>query len=266
MMKNNGDHGYIQPYLHLYSVMVTITCIILGGMKSFAQDNHVALTRQHNVLITGFYDWRGLGHPPEIYRCKENPSCRVLTGVGVGERGYKGGLAKKLTQWSDNHPNVKVNFRVLPVTWKHLGLVKRDRYQIIIHLGLGVYDSFHNILIEEGAYNLHRGKDAMGHRLNQVIRPHQPTVLNAPIHIRRGIERALKAKLPPPFSLTKVKAREKNTYLCNATHYEALEFINKAMSTPLPETYFVHIPHREGDTDEALTLAIFNIIKALVLR
>jgi len=32
-----------------------------------------------------------------------------------------------------------------------------------VHLGLGVYDSHHEILLESGAYNARAGPDALGH-------------------------------------------------------------------------------------------------------
>ena len=37
------------------------------------------------MLVTGFNDWRGLnaapGSPPNLWRCRDNPSCRLLVGA-----------------------------------------------------------------------------------------------------------------------------------------------------------------------------------------
>ena len=116
-----------------------------------------------HVLVTGFYDWRDLGIPPQQTRCRDNPSCRILAEEGMGAREYLGPLAKLLKDWSHSQkPKVHLEFALLPVTWEALGNIPRERYQTIIHLGLGVYDSFHRILIEDGAYNFRKGKDAIG--------------------------------------------------------------------------------------------------------
>ncbi|MEM6995755.1 MAG: hypothetical protein AAF721_34920, partial [Myxococcota bacterium] len=32
------------------------------------------------VLVTGFNDWKELGDPPNVWRCRDNPSCRLLLG------------------------------------------------------------------------------------------------------------------------------------------------------------------------------------------
>lgn len=41
--------------------------------------------RRIKVLVTGFNDWRGLnaapGSPPNLWRCRDNPSCRLLVGA-----------------------------------------------------------------------------------------------------------------------------------------------------------------------------------------
>ena len=101
--------------------------------------------------------------------------------------------------------------------------------------------------------------------MNRPIRDQQPLVLHPPPQVKSGIERALSAKLPTPFFLKRVTARRDNAYLCNATHYEALEFIQTSGSSAL-EAYFVHIPHREGDDDESLSSALFSVIRALISK
>jgi pyrrolidone-carboxylate peptidase len=230
--------------------------------EAHAQPNGV----ERKVLITGFYDWRELGVPPQTRRCKDNPSCRVLAGEGIGERDFKGGLSVKLQSLFQHNPSIKISFQLLPVTWESLGSLERTRYDTFIHLGLGVYDSFHKILIEDGAFNYYSGIDAKGHSLDRMIYIDRAEILQASPNIQKGIERALQTKLPEPFTIVRAKARRDNTYLCNATHYEALEFISSAKREQTVEAYFIHIPHSEGGSDEALALALLEVIKQLINR
>ena len=72
------------------------------------------------ILITGFYDWKDLGEPPQIDRCKENPSGRLLANKGRGERGFYGPLACALQQWSCSYSDLTLDFKLLPVVWDHL--------------------------------------------------------------------------------------------------------------------------------------------------
>ena len=222
------------------------------------------MSSTHRVLITGFYDWRDLGEPPVLERCRENPSCRLLAGEGVGPRALKGPLSMILAARFMNQPEVRLEFKLLPVTWESATRLNLDAYDQVIHLGLGVYDSFHRILIESGAYNYRRGKDAAGRSLDEPLITQAPAVLSPPSAVRRGLQRALKVALPPPFKLTAIDARRDNSYLCNETHYRALTWIQEHPKARLKEAYFIHIPHREGDDDRALAHAISPIISSLI--
>ena len=216
------------------------------------------------ILVTGFYDWRDLGTPPQQTRCRDNPSCRILATEGVGERNFSGLLAQQLKTWSQSQkPKIQIDFALLPVTWDTLNTLPRKRYQTIIHLGLGVYDSFHRILIEDGAYNWRKGVDAIGVSREEVIQVAAPTVLPPPSQVAKGIAKALNLQLSSPFYLVKATARKDNVYLCNSTYYEALHSIIKQQDTDR-EAYFLHLPHREGQSDQALANAVFEVIQGLI--
>ena len=218
----------------------------------------------HRVLITGFYDWRDLGDPPALQRCRDNPSCRVLTGAGVGPRDLKGPLATLLRSHFMDRADVHIEFRLLTVTWGSATQITLDDYDQVIHLGLGVYDSFHRVLIESGAYNHRDGTDAAGHQVDDPIVVNADKILSPSKRVRAGLQRALNASLPSPFKLVKIDARRSNTYLCNETHYRALNWIQSYPRSRLKEAYFVHIPHREGDDDQELARALSPIITSLI--
>lgn len=238
-------------------------------------------TSPRRALITGFYDWKSLGTPPEVRRCRDNPSCRVLSGVGVGPREFKGPLAKRLRALSAASPELQIDFALLPVTWGSASRLDLTPYHTVIHLGLGVYDTFHQIKIEVGAYNLRRGRDAMGANRDEPIRQGADSTLQPTDEISKGIERALKAKLPSPFRLVAVNARRDNCYLCNETYYGSLELARDQQGhqqrdqqshqqgdqqSRLQEAYFIHIPHAEGDDDEPLSEALMRLIQGLTGR
>ena len=68
------------------------------------------------VLVTGFCDWKDLGMPPNLWRCRDNPSCRLLVGktaqtpppIRAGE------LATMLRAAA---PEVEWCFETLTTTW-----------------------------------------------------------------------------------------------------------------------------------------------------
>ena len=217
------------------------------------------------VLITGFYDWKDLGVPPLIDRCRDNPSGRLLVKKGRGSRGFLGPLALKLKEWlkANSHFKIDLNFQILPVVWDQVDQLKLDEYHQVIHLGLGVYDSFHTFLIEEGAYNLHQGRDALGVLRDTTIQPNAPCILTPNPSTQRGLVRATQIDLPSPFKARTISARSENVYLCNATYYRSLMHL----SPQLREAYFIHIPHSEDQDqgDDSLASALLILIQALIL-
>ena len=217
-----------------------------------------------HVLITGFYDWKELGTPPQLDRCRDNPSCRVLTGSGIGSRDLSGPLATQLKAWASARPSLQLHFALLPVTWASHADLELEKFDQVIHLGLGVYDSNHRILIEEGAYNRHRGQDAAGVSRDQRIEEEADSVLIAPPQVQEGLKRALSVSLPAPFTLSSIPAREENSYLCNAVHFRALQHIHSKPEGQLQQAYFVHIPHAENQDDRPLAAALFKLLIALL--
>ena len=218
----------------------------------------------HKVLITGFYDWRDLGDPPEFRRCRDNPSCRMLAGEGIGPRDLTGPLTDHLRKFSKNIPQVHVEFALLPVTWESAKRISLAEYDQVIHLGLGVYDSFHRIIIESGAYNYRRGSDAAGLSRDEVMISEMAQVLHPTPPVRAGLKRALNMSLPSPFRLIEVKARPENVYLCNETHYRSLNWLYQYPKGRLKEAYFLHIPHRKGNYDQELARALAQIVTILI--
>ena len=54
-------------------------------------------------------------------------------------------------------PNLR-NFQTLPTTWMtSCTLDVVDTYDVVIHMGLGVYDCDDKLLVEKGAYNGRNG-------------------------------------------------------------------------------------------------------------
>ena len=227
---------------------------------------HMEQSAPRRVLITGFYDWKNLGDPPELERCHDNPSCRVLAGQGVGARGFRGPLARRLKARLEYDPHTRVDFELLPVTWGSASRLDRAQYELVIHLGLGVYDSFDHIKVERGAYNLRRGRDAAGQSRDEQIESSAELTLAPDDAIQSGLKRVMKVKLPKPFQAELALAREGNAYLCNETHYTALSQLYSARRGALREVYFLHIPHAEDGDDAPLSDALAVMIGALLSR
>jgi hypothetical protein len=50
-----------------------------------AQDEPRRDRRPLRILVTGFHDWRDLGPTPNLWRCRDNPSCRLILGKPSSE-------------------------------------------------------------------------------------------------------------------------------------------------------------------------------------
>ncbi|MFC1751468.1 hypothetical protein ACFL2V_22110 [Pseudomonadota bacterium] len=112
------------------------------------------------VLVTGFNDWRNLGTPPNVWKCDENPSCRLLVGSATTSQpsSYSGPLVSAL----NSSTNVSWEYRTLPTTWGAAQVIPYQNYDAVINMGLGVYDTSDAIQIEQNAYNQRSGTDAAG--------------------------------------------------------------------------------------------------------
>jgi hypothetical protein len=155
----------------------------------------------------------------------------------------------------------------MPVTWgayDTLGDVRH--YEAVVHLGLGVYDSQDAIQVEHGAFNLRRGKDAAGVELDTTVVGGRPQRIDGNADIDARIS-AIAGQRYGSYVTRVAEAREDNSYLCNETHFRALEALaSEDGPSSLGAAYFVHIPTaRADDPDhEALAEGVAGVIQALV--
>lgn len=254
------------------------------------------------VLITGFHDWRELEN--NIWRCRDNPSCRLLLGPPCTAPPLvrDGPLPRALSAaavpadfcyvtlpvlWSVSaalepstslrhaclcilplhplaHPDVAGSALATADTASGLDL---GAFEIVIHLGLGVYDSHNTILLERDAYNMCRGQDALAHF------PPGPGLEDGAPQIQEcstslAAQHAMVARdsaLPGGFSVRVALARSANSYICNATHWRALKAERELPRSRRPRAaYFVHLPYAsEDDADHA---ALARAVAVLVGR
>jgi hypothetical protein len=216
------------------------------------------------VLVTGFNDWHELGEPPNVWRCRDNPSCRLLLGAqhDAMPEIHEGPLVVRLRRRA---PDIEWSFATMPVTWEAFAAVPDD-VDLIINIGLGVYDRFDALQLEAGAYNRRQGADAAGQDRSEAIAAGAPDVLaappNSPIPTRIG---ALAGRTMAGYEILVAAARADNTYLCNETHYHALQALNAGHGS-LREVYFLHIPHAEGGDYEALAEGVAAVVLELAGR
>ncbi|MFV8755387.1 hypothetical protein ACNOYE_32960 [Nannocystaceae bacterium ST9] len=224
--------------------------------------------RPLRVLVTGFHDWRELGDPPAIWRCRDNPSCRLLIGAarldasGPPDR-LAGPLVERLQRAA---PSIEWSFRTLPVTWGAFSSVPRE-HDVIINIGLGVYDRFDALQLERGAYNLQAGADALGVEANGPIDESEGNVLDPPAGspIAGRID-ALVGRTIAGFTILGAAARAENSYLCNQTHWFALASVDAEGEQGPREVYFLHIPYAKDDDYAPLADAVAGVVLELVDR
>jgi hypothetical protein len=220
--------------------------------------------RPMRVLVTGFNDWRDLGEPPNVWRCRDNPSCRLLLGTehDAMPQTQEGPLVVRLRRRA---PDIEWSFATMPVTWDAFAAVPDD-VDLIVNLGLGVYDRFDALQLEAGAFNLRQGTDAAGHERGEAIAAGAPEVLAAPEHspIPARLE-ALAGRTMAGYEIVVASARAENSYLCNETHYHALEALHAGRGS-LREVYFLHIPYAEHGDYEALAEGVAAVVLSLAGR
>jgi hypothetical protein len=191
-------------------------------------------------LVTGFNDWRELGEPPNVWRCRDNPSCRLLLGQATDAKpsDHAGPLVQRLRAQA---PEIEWRFATMPVTWGAASLVPTD-VDVIVNIGLGVYDRFDALQLEIGAYNSRQGTDAAGSARAEPIVATAPSILEAPASspITARIE-ALAGRTIAGYELLAAEARPDNSYLCNETHYSALAAL-RAGEGRLRAVYFLGRP------------------------
>ena len=220
--------------------------------------------RRPRVLVTGFHDWTELDG--NIWRCRDNPSCRLLLGPPSTSPplARDGPLPRALAAAA-----VPADFCyiTLPVIWNTASGLDLGAFEIVIHLGLGVYDSHHTILLERDAYNMRRGTDALSHAPpGQGLEDGAPQVQEcSPSLAVQHAAVARDGELPGGFTVRVAPARTANSYICNATHWRALKAERELPHPRRPRAgYFVHVPYAaEGDADHA---ALAHAVAVLVGR
>jgi len=213
------------------------------------------------VLVTGFNDWEKLGEPANVWRCRDNPSCRLLLGA-VHDQQPTSFAGPLVTRLEARAPSVEWRFATMPVTWGAFADVPRD-VDVIINIGLGVYDRDDALQLEAGAYNLRHGADAVGAEQPGPITAGAAPVLEppeaSPIAAQLG---KLAGRTLVGYTVLVADAREANSYLCNETHYHALSAIGRGPA--LREVYFLHIPYARADDYEALAEGVSGVVLALL--
>jgi len=219
------------------------------------------------VLVTGFNDWKDLGDPPNLWRCRDNPSCRLLVGEPLGEAParFEGPLVSALAQAAGER-SIDWSFATMPVTW---GITAEQtayaEHDVVVHLGLGVYDRDDEVFVEAGAYNRRRGTDAAGREEDAPIVPDAAAVVEAPAEVAAKVE-AVDGQQFGRMRARAMPAREGNAYLCNETHTLALQAVadSRASGGRLDAAFFVHIPQPKADDWEALAASVAGVVVALV--
>ena len=245
--------------------------------RGAAAESESAATRRPRVLITGFHDWRELDG--NIWRCRDNPSCRLILGECCASPpiSRNGPLPQALRASVD----ADFTFVTLPVLWGASAGLDLLSYDLVIHMGLGVYDRHDTILVENDAYNLRQGQDALAHSPpGHTIEMGAPQVLvqgSAMQGRYAALAANASAALPGGFVLSLAPARVSNSYICNETHWRALKARERAeVEAPslspsshgavLGASYFVHLPYARDDEKDhrQLAAAVAEVIRRIV--
>lgn len=219
------------------------------------------------VLVTGFNDWKDLGDPPNLWRCRDNPSCRLLVGDPRldAPTTFEGPLVSALDAAAGER-DITWSFSTLPVTWGVTA--ERTRYaefDVVVHVGLGVYDRDDEVFVEAGAYNLRKGTDAAGQSAQEPIFESQPEVQEASPEVAAAVQ-AVDGRTFGAMKARTMQARPQNTYLCNETHSLALDAVRQSQADggSLEAAFFVHIPQPADEDWDRLAESVAGVVVALV--
>ena len=214
------------------------------------------------VLVTGFHDWREL--EGNAWRCRDNPSCRLIYGEPCAQPpiSRSGPLVRALARTEAGRA-AQVSFQSMPVLWHTASGLDLLNFDLVVHLGLGVYDCHDRLLLECGAINQRRGLDAAGVSKVEEISAGAPLTLSC--EKQRGKIEPLEGKrVAGGFAVEMVEAREENAFICNETHFRAL----RASKEPLGPraVYFLHIPYarKEDEDHQVLAEGVAAVISRLM--
>eukprot|EP00448_Togula_jolla_P002605 CAMPEP_0170608950 /NCGR_PEP_ID=MMETSP0224-20130122/21861_1 /TAXON_ID=285029 /ORGANISM="Togula jolla, Strain CCCM 725" /LENGTH=261 /DNA_ID=CAMNT_0010934217 /DNA_START=1 /DNA_END=783 /DNA_ORIENTATION=+ len=249
----------------IYSQQVMWPCRpALGVLASWRMNREAqaeTAPRRPRILVTGFNDWHGTKE--NLFRCRDNPSCRLLLGPECLAPPVKrdGPLPKVLRTAA---PHVDWCFMTLPTIWGTAEVCDRLSFDAVFHIGLGVYDRHDCILLEDGAFNSRCSAcDASGMKCEKIIdeacgqvlvNPQQSAAVKS-LHAARVGE--------GNFEIEVRGARPDNTYICNETHFRALQAValSEGSAGRLQAAYFVHIPQPASAEDfDPLAQAVGEVI------
>ena len=229
--------------------------------------------KKPRVLVTGFHDWREL--EGNIWRCRDNPSCRLLLGAASEKPPVKrdGPLARALRESN----TADFSFQTLPTTWGTSSGIDLTSYDIVIHLGLGVYDNHTTILLENSAYNMRNATaDALrvagsggpieeGERRIMKLESGQ---LTRYADLRREPSKLGNATDGgKAFTVMEAPARKENSYICNETHWRSLRAVSTATDAKPVAAYFIHVPYADPNREkgyEELAAAVATLVQRIV--
>ena len=177
--------------------------------------------RRVKVLVTGFNDWKNLGETPNLWRCRDNPSCRLLVGAACDSPPLtkQGGLARRLRQCAAGQDlEIDWQFQTLTTQWQTAATLDHLAFDVVVNIGLGVYDGSKELRVEQGAHNSARGVDAAGHHPRSNTQEEgMPAVLL--VESMTPITTAVDGLKIGEYKVVAVGARQSNSYICNDTHY-----------------------------------------------
>lgn len=225
--------------------------------------------RRPRVLVTGFTDWHGV--QDNVFRCRDNPSCRLLLGEAcvAPPIARNGALPRFLRGVA---PHVDWCFMPLPTLWGTSRVCDRLAYDAVFHLGLGVYDCHDKLLLEDGAFNQRCCyEDAAGNtKVAKTIDEAADLIVSDACQAASLASVDGMSVASGSFTLQVVGARPENSYICNETHFWALQALAESRSEPacegrLARAFFIHIPQPAWRDDfELLAKAVGEAIVLLL--
>eukprot|EP00468_Gymnochlora_sp_CCMP2014_P001716 CAMPEP_0167742026 /NCGR_PEP_ID=MMETSP0110_2-20121227/1188_1 /TAXON_ID=629695 /ORGANISM="Gymnochlora sp., Strain CCMP2014" /LENGTH=226 /DNA_ID=CAMNT_0007626153 /DNA_START=60 /DNA_END=740 /DNA_ORIENTATION=+ len=166
------------------------------------------------------------------------------------------------------------DFHTIPVIWGGVTSIDYTGYDVAIHMGLyGVKGSYDKILIEDGAINARKGNDALGCSSEPIIQPNHPLYIRDEGRLDALFTQLHEKKLfstkEVTFKSYIIQARIQNSYICNDTHWRALDALRSSARTggKLRASYFIHVPYFNNEQKEGelhLASAVFETIKILL--
>lgn len=218
------------------------------------------------ALVTGFHDWRTLHPPGNAWWCHENPSGRLLLGAPWSETrppppeaAGRGPLPPRLRA---RRPGVDWSFATLPVRWAVGDALDWSAWDLVVALGLGVYDRPDRLQLERGAINLRGGRpDALGERRAGPIDPGAPDLLPSPGPIDQVLS-DMSSQTYAGYVCRVEGARPDNAFICNDTHFRGLQSLARGSARPRAVA-FLHIPYPPAEGDAGLA-ALADGVAALL--